>query len=294
MPIADQELRELASRTEALLAGIEALPDPTTRERAVEVVQALVHLYGAGLSRIVSKVVERDNGLLDDLASDELIGHLLVLHDLHPVDVSTRVRQALEDVRPYLRSHGGNVELVAIEEGKVLVRLEGSCHGCPSSTMTLKLAIEESIHAHAPELEGVEAINPTPGPVAARNFVPLTSLGSRPASGSDRGTWTTLSKSPSLEDGTMQAVDVDGMSLLFVKLGSTLYAYRNLCPSCGGTLEQGGLSGSVLSCASCESRFDVRQAGRSPDSATAYLEPVPLLQEGPRVQIALPVAAMWS
>ncbi len=289
MLLADRELQELAGKTDALLAGIEALPDPNARERAIEVVQALVQLYGAGLSRIAERVSEHDPALFRELAADELIGHLLILHDLHPLDVESRVRQALEDVRPYLQSHGGNVELVGIDGGNVLVRLEGSCHGCPSSTMTLKLAIEEAIHKRAPELETVEAVNPSPAPTNG-NFVPLSSLGSRPASRSDRGGWTTLSRTPPLSDGGMAPSDVDGAALLFLKLGDTLYAYRNRCPGCGASLEGGTLEQSILSCG-CGARFDVRHAGRSPDSPKLYLEPVPLLSEGARTQVALPVAA---
>ena len=288
MLLADRELQELAGRTDALLAGIEALPDPNARERAIELVQALVQLYGAGLTRIAEKVSERDPALFQDLANDELIGHLFILHDLHPLSVEDRVLQALEDVRPYLQSHGGNVELVGIQGGNVLVRLEGSCHGCPSSTMTLKLAIEEAVHKRAPELESVEAVNPNPP--ANGNFVPLASLSARPGARSDRGAWTTLAMTPSLADGAMSVSEVEGASLLFLNLGDTLYAYRDRCPDCGQSLQDGMLTQTILSCG-CGARFDVRQAGRSPDSPTLYLEPVPLLREGARTQVALPVVA---
>ena len=67
------------------------------------------------------------------------------------------MRQALDDVRPYLGSHGGDVELLGVENGVARVRLEGTCNGCPSSTVTLRNAIEEAIMGAAPELERVEA-----------------------------------------------------------------------------------------------------------------------------------------
>ena len=92
---------------------------------------------------------------------------LLLLYGLHPLDLEARVQQALEKVRPLLRSHGGNVELLGIADGVVRLRMLGSCHGCPSSAMTLKNAIEEAIYAAAPdataiEVEGV-AEPPPPG-----------------------------------------------------------------------------------------------------------------------------------
>src|ERR687897_2553146 len=95
--------------------------------------------------------------LKEQLLGDELITHLLLLHGLHPVGVKTRVLGALDEVRPYLESHGGNVQFLGIGDGVARLRLEGSCSGCPSSTMTLKLAIEEAIHKAAPDVESVEA-----------------------------------------------------------------------------------------------------------------------------------------
>ena len=136
----DAEVRELVARVESLLGDLDA--------RATGAVQALVELYGEALARVVAGA---------DPTEDELLSHLLLVHDLHPVDVETRVRRALDDVRPYLGSHGGDVELVAVEEGVARVRLGGTCNGCPSSSVTLRNAIEEAIMQAAPELERVDA-----------------------------------------------------------------------------------------------------------------------------------------
>src|ERR687884_1537776 len=136
----DGEVRELVARVESLLGNLD--------ERATEAVQALVELYGEALARFVAGA---------DPTQDELLSHLLLVHDLHPLDAETRVRRALEDVRPYLGSHGGDVELVAVEDGVARVRLGGTCDGCPSSAVTLRNAIEEAILRAAPELERVEA-----------------------------------------------------------------------------------------------------------------------------------------
>ena len=94
--------------------------------------------------------------IVDQLTRDELVASVLLLYDLHPVDLETRVRGALEKTRPYLKSHGGNVELVGIDEtGVVRLRMQGSCHGCPSSAVTLKLAIEQAIHEAAPDVSAI-------------------------------------------------------------------------------------------------------------------------------------------
>ncbi len=146
-----------AERVERLLEAVEALPDAHARETALAAVQAVVELYGAALARIVERV---GPGTARALAGDALVGHLLLVHDLHPLAVEERVREALEGVRPYLDSHGGGVELLAVEDGVARVRLHGSCDGCPASAMTLKLAIEEAVLAAAPEVGRVEAQAP--------------------------------------------------------------------------------------------------------------------------------------
>jgi Fe-S cluster biogenesis protein NfuA len=133
---------ELVGRAEAALDAIE--DDP----RATAALQAVVELYGEALARIMAGA---------DPLEDELVSHLLLLHDLHPVDVETRVARALEEVRPYLGSHGGGVELLGVADGVVRLRLDGTCNGCPSSRVTLSSAIEEAVLRAAPEVERVEA-----------------------------------------------------------------------------------------------------------------------------------------
>jgi Fe-S cluster biogenesis protein NfuA len=138
----DETIDDRLRRAEALLGAIE--DDP----QALEAVQAVVDLYGEALARIVAGA---------DPVEDDLVSHLLLVHDLHPVDIETRCRQALEEVRPYLGSHGGDVELLGVEDGVARLRLAGTCNGCPSSTITLKNAIEEALLKAAPDLERIEA-----------------------------------------------------------------------------------------------------------------------------------------
>jgi Fe-S cluster biogenesis protein NfuA len=140
--VEDVEVRERVARIESLLGEIDGDP------KAVETVQELVDLYGEALARFLRGA---------DPTTDELLSHLLLVHDLHPVDVETRVRQALEEVRPYLGTHGGDVELLGVDDGVARLRLEGTCNGCPSSTVTLRNAIEEAVMRAAPELERIDA-----------------------------------------------------------------------------------------------------------------------------------------
>jgi Fe-S cluster biogenesis protein NfuA len=153
MPWSDRDAQRKIGRLERLIGELETL-DGAAGVTAINAAQTLVEVYGEGLARIVTRL---DEPQVLALADDEMVAHLLLVHGLHPLDLRARIARALDEVRPYLRSHSGEVELVAIEAPTVRLRLKGSCHGCPSSTVTLKLAIEAAIRKAAPEIEYVDA-----------------------------------------------------------------------------------------------------------------------------------------
>ncbi len=148
-----------AERIEELVQKVSTFSDSYMRETVEDLLQALLDMYGEGLARILELTTHAKVPgfeLIKKFTDDELIGALLLLHDLHPVDIKTRIVRALNEVRPYLQSHGGNVEFIKVEEGVAYLRLNGSCHSCPSSTITLKQTIEEAIYKAAPDLDGLE------------------------------------------------------------------------------------------------------------------------------------------
>nr|BBH94405.1 hypothetical protein KTA_26040 [Thermogemmatispora argillosa] len=155
-----------AQEIERLLADIERLPDPHARAFAEELVRALVALYGEGLRRIVELLTAVESTrrlasavappLLDLLTSDELVASLLLLHDLYPVPLKERVERALEELRPVVQGHGGELVLLSVADGVVSLRLSGSCRGCPASVQYLRQRIEEAVYRAAPDLSGLE------------------------------------------------------------------------------------------------------------------------------------------
>ncbi len=153
------EFERRMARVDELVRTLETVPDPGARAAAQELVRAVMDLNSAGLERIMQMAQrggEAGRKLADQFTQDGLVSCLLLLYGLHPSDLETRVRGALAKTRPYLESHGGNVELVEVTEmGTVRLRLQGSCHGCPSSAMTLKLAIERAIHEAAPDVSEI-------------------------------------------------------------------------------------------------------------------------------------------
>lgn len=154
---------ERLERIETLLETIQKSPNPALRASAEELVQTLLEVHRAGLERIFGKIWDAgetgERIIHGDLAGDELVSSLMLLHGLHPQPIEHRVEQALESVRPHLHSHGGDMEVVTVEDGIVRLRLEGTCDGCPASAMTLKYAVEEAIYEAAPDVRAVETID---------------------------------------------------------------------------------------------------------------------------------------
>jgi Fe-S cluster biogenesis protein NfuA len=278
---------ELVARVDALLGSVEALADARGREVATELAQALADLYGEGLSRLVAIVAEHDDGgaMAGAVAGDELVSHLLLLHGLHPERLEARVRRALDEVRPYLESHGGDVELLGVDDGVVRLALQGSCSGCPSSTATLKLAIEDAIERKAPDVTGIEAA----GAVEPEPALALLQLGVsdalRPRTGGAE--WASAGALGDLDGGGAALRDVEGEPVLFVRLDGASYAYRPACPACGEAVADGALSEGTLQCV-CGHRYEVRGAGRCLEDPALHLEPVPLLvDDAGTVKVAL-------
>ncbi|WP_225851178.1 NifU family protein [Streptomyces sp. HPF1205] len=159
--------RRLA-RIDELLEHLQGVPGPTS-EAAITVVQALTEVYGEALARV------RDLGgpaLAAALAGDELLGHLLVLHDLHPDPLDRRVAAALDALRPALRERGGDVEPAGIDGAVATVRLR--LKGCGSSSGAVEEAVREAVLAAGPELSEVR-LEPS-GDAPAPAFVPLDAL----------------------------------------------------------------------------------------------------------------------
>ena len=292
MPQKVQEHNHLAARIDTLVQEVAAFPDPQARATAEELVQALLDMYGEGLARLLEITAHTEASgleLIDTFAGDDLLGSLFMLHGLHPLDIETRVMQALDEVRPYLKSHGGNVEFVRVEDGIAHLRLEGSCHGCPGSTMTLKLAIEEAIYKAAPDLDGLQVegvTDPPPRPGIPVNFVPRRQKDStRPSQ--KEGRWIVVEGLLPLSEGILKVVTVQNVPLLFCQIAGTYYAYSNRCTGCNASLDDGKLEGKQLTCSSCGRHYDISRAGRCLDDPHLFLEPVPLLTEDGKVKVAL-------
>ena len=199
--------------------------------------------------------------------------------------------EALATVRPYMESHGGDVELLGIEDGVARLRLEGHCNGCPASAATLELAIKEAIEEAAPDLaglevEGVVAPRRPPGPSPGLLQIQMPN-GDAPAP-APTPTWMALDAAGDVAPGELRTLTLRGAELVVANVDGTLLAYRSACAGCHASLGDATLSGEILTCARCGRGFDLPRAGRALGAEEGQLEPVPLLgRAGTKVKVAL-------
>lgn len=286
----NQTLRETSARIDEVLDELGQSALPPVMERVEELLRSVMTLYGAGLDRAL-EIAHEAGGmeLVRRFADDEVVGNLLVLHDLHPDDVLTRVQTALDQVRPYLGSHAGGVQLLGVDsDGVAHLQLEGSCDGCASSALTVQSAIEDAILAAAPDVVAVEAEGMVePGP-ALLQIQPFRSR--EEASEHGVGGWQHLELD--VPPRTLAQVSLGDARLAVANLDGTLVAYLDRCPACGDALTSGSLAGDVLTCR-CGQDFDARRAGRAiDDSSASSMVPVPLLPEHGGWKAAVPQGAV--
>lgn len=283
--------------------------DAALLDLAGDLVRAVVEMYGAGLERIFTG--PEGERLAASLAEDPVIGTLLLIHDLHPVALEQRVQRALDKVRPYMESHGGNVELLSVQEGVARIHLRGSCSDCSASSMTLELAVKRALEEAAPDLAGleVEGMAPQMTGLALPMSEPgsgsgvelpmvVSGPGAPPSPGPDPAAdraaapvaapaWFELDAVAGLDPGELTAVAMGGREFVVANVEGTLLAYRDRCAACGGALRDGELTDGALACPSCHRSFFLPRAGRSLDADKLQLEPIPLLREAGHVKVAL-------
>ena len=282
-----KSVQATGARVEELLDSLKSGGFGPAASAAEELVSLLVGLYGDGLAQIMTVLAENGTAgaaMIDALAEDPVVESLLLLHGLHPLDVDARIQRALDRVRPYLGSHAGGVEYLGVRDGVARLRLEGSCHGCPSSTVTVQLAITGAVQDAAPEVSDVVVEGMTAPPEPG-----LLQIGRRPDDPADARAatiWITLPEIGPPSSRPVAAI-ADGVAVLVCSVRGTLYAYRDSCAACGASLAEGGLDREILTCPACGTPYNVRLAGKSEADAALHLDPLPLLADSQGVRVAV-------
>jgi nitrite reductase/ring-hydroxylating ferredoxin subunit/Fe-S cluster biogenesis protein NfuA len=254
----------------AAVAELDTLVQTLEREndeRALMLLQLVDAIHRPALERIAAGDLEHP-----------LARALLAMYDLAPLDDELSVEEALDEVRPYIHSHGGEVELVGVEDGVVHLRLSGACQGCAGSATTLKRGIEEALREQYPGFRELVAHEPeSPALIQLENNL-------------KRPVFVDACAASELAPGELRAVLVEDVPVLLANVEGEIYAFRNACPVDGMPLEGGRLSGTVLVCPWHNCAFDARSGRRVDEPAEVGLGVVPIALQDGAVQVAVNVA----
>jgi Fe-S cluster biogenesis protein NfuA/nitrite reductase/ring-hydroxylating ferredoxin subunit len=221
------------------------------------VVRALQHamdvLHKEALVRLI-RTLRADAGAataLKKAVSDRIVYGVLRHHEIVRAALPERVEEALESVRPFLASHGGNVELVEVSPpDTVTVRLVGSCDGCAASGLTLQAGVEKAIKDRCPEIKTIKKAQST----SLSNAAPGVSFVS-PFARSDDAGWVRAVSLVELPMNDIRAFLVEGRSLLFARFEGGVSCFDNACAHLGMPLDMGEVVDGVLVCPHHQFRY---------------------------------------
>lgn len=255
---------------ETLIQEIESTPDNRERQKLFALIQPVVELHRDAMQRMI-EIVRESGGehVIEKFVNDPLLGNLLRGYELVPSeDIETRVNVALEEARPLLRSHGGDVELVEMRGRIAILQLTGSCHGCASSLITLKRGVEATLFRLVPDLRGVEVAGMT---------TPALPPGAK---------WLPLVYWSDLRDGEWLKVQLFEDEVLVCTFDQRPFAFKNRCPEGGESLETAEFHQLALACPEHGRKFDLR-TGECAEDSTLHLDVLPVMVDDVVVKVAI-------
>ncbi len=282
---AGRPYEELQAAVAGALERVDELPEGPAHEAVFALLDAVDALHREGLGRLLQALDGLGvPGLAARLLADPAVRSLLELYDLAPVDPRADVDRALREAHPYLESHGGQLEVVGIDAGRVTVSLSGSCESCPGSTGTLRRVVEEALREQVPwftELvveEQVSAPSASPtDPVAA------DVAGRRPLR---RPRWVQVAGFEDLPADEVRIVRPEGLAVLLIRHAGEVHAYADGCPPDSPlTLQLGRIEGTALVCPWHGCRYDVRTGRRTDGDGRLAVYPVAI--RGDEVLLAI-------
>lgn len=255
------------------VAELDALVETLERdgdERALLLLQLVDAIHRPALERIAAGDT-----------SDPIAQALLQMYDLERPDDEVVVEEALDEVRPYIHSHGGRVDLLGVTDGVVELRMSGSCAGCAASAMTLRRGIEEALRQRYPGFREVvaEEVESDQAP----RLLQIENL--------RKPVFVDAAAASDLEPGELTAAELDGIDLLLANFQGEIYALRDGCPVDGHSLGGARLTAEgVIVCPWHNCAYDVRSGARVDGETGDGLGVVPVAMRNGTVQVAVNVA----
>ncbi|MBE9199916.1 MULTISPECIES: NifU family protein [unclassified Nodularia (in: cyanobacteria)] len=269
-----EELVQEINRFEAIISQW----DESQRCVAVGIKRAIEDLHKAALTHLIKSLKKESISALRQAVDDEIVYSVLLYHELvkpQQPPLIERIQAALEEVRPGLKSHDGDVEFVAIKPpDTVEVKLIGSCSSCPTSTLTLTQSVEQAIKNHCPEITKVVAVNHTS--TVNNAFTP-----------EDTSTWVKLTTIDQIPESGILTGKVGKNSLILYRQGENVICYLNACPHLATPLDMGKLDHEILTCKSHGFQYNL-ETGECLTVADVPLQSYPVQIKGEKVFVKLP------
>lgn len=276
------ELQALLEELDGRIGQLEQLPHPEIQAQVFTVLQLIDQLHRGSVSRLSEFLKEK--GLWEDVLEDEVINLLLTLYDQIPLDEATQVDDALQSVRPYIASHGGELEVVKVENGTVHVMLKGSCQSCSASDATLTHGVETALRE---DFAGFKAMVVHESNEPARDdWIELTVLpvNTQQPQGP---VFKDVARLSDLAQDHVNIIRLEHKNILLLRLGYDVFAYDVDCPGCNLSLDGAKLSGNVLVCPWTNCAFDIRNGRRVDGEEGAGLKVYPVTVQDNQVLLAM-------
>ncbi|MBW4616049.1 MAG: NifU family protein [Desmonostoc vinosum HA7617-LM4] len=274
-----EELIQEINRFEAIISEW----DENQRCVVVGLKRAIEALHKAALTNLIKSLKQESMSALCSAVDDEVVYAVLLYHELvkpPTPPLTQRIETALDEVRPALKSHNGDVELVAIKlPDTVEVKLIGTCSNCAASTLTLSQGVEQIIKKYCPEITQVIAVN---NPISSNANSALSSPFSLPLA----STWikvATLDQIP--ESGIVVKQIADNLLILY-RQGVNVSCYRNACTHLASPLNTGKVENGIITCPAhkFQYRLDTGECLTTPD---IYLQSYPVKIKGDKVFVQI-------
>jgi nitrite reductase/ring-hydroxylating ferredoxin subunit/Fe-S cluster biogenesis protein NfuA len=306
--VEEHDSDELLGQLSSLVEELEQYPDTEVREKALDLVQIILKLHGEGLRRILMSFesLPMKSDIYARMLRDEVIRAILTVHDLLPEELETRVAKAIEELRPFLISLGGDVKLLGVDNGHARLRLMRNGKGAPP-VEALKLEIEKVLDVAAPDLLGIdiegmaEQVEATAKAAAmlgamiapARSETPqpvklVQIKRPRPDTTNVSGTWVSVVRALGFKDAHFKVITHNEINLLICKLDGEFYAYRNACAAePKRPLDDALFDSPVLTCTCHGYNYNLARTGACAEKPELRLQSLPLKVEDDKVKVAL-------